>query len=128
MADPHPSLEIATAQAPDAYVIRVEGELDLAGCPDLELALDDAEESQAGRIVLDLERVTFIDSTGLRALLNAGRRSARNGNRLGITRSGGQVSDMLRLTALDKTLPLIDPALCPEIQPGADVRWIRRGT
>ena len=28
---------------------------------------------------------------------------------------------MLRLTALDQTLPLIDPALCPEI-PGADER------
>ncbi len=122
MADPHPSLEIATAQGPDAYVIRLDGELDLAGCPDLELALDDAEASQAGRIILDLERVTFIDSTGLRALLSAGRSSATNGNRLEITRGGGQVADMLRLTALDKTLPLIDPALCPEIQPGTDER------
>ena len=122
LSHPYPCLEITAAQRPDAYVIRLDGELDLAGCPGLELALEEAEASQGGRIILDLERVTFIDSTGLTALLSAGRRSAANGNRLEITRGGGQVADMLRLTALDQTLPLIDPALCPEIQPGADER------
>ena len=50
---------------PDAYVIRITGELDLAGCPDLESALQEAERAHADRIIVDLEALTFIDSVGL---------------------------------------------------------------
>ena len=40
MSPLEPVLSIDAAPQRDAYVIRPEGELDLAGCPDLESALD----------------------------------------------------------------------------------------
>ena len=112
----HPCLSIDTEHQSDAYVIRLVGELDLGGCPDLELALAEAEQSQPRRIVLDLEELTFIDARGLRSLVNATRRSACNGNCLQITRGRGVVADMFRLTALDRRLPLTEPAQCPAIR------------
>ena len=115
MPDPLPNLEIESVHGDDAYVIRVQGELDLASCPKLDFALMDAEESRASRIVLDLEELMFIDSSGLEALLRASRRSASNGTRLQITRGKGYPAEMFRLTALDQTLPLTDPSLCPAI-------------
>ena len=115
MPDPLP-LEIDTLHGDDAYVIRVQGELDLASCPKLDCALMDAEQSRASRIVVDLEELTFIDSSGLRALLTASRRSASNGNRLQMTRGKGYPAELFRrLTAFDQILPLIDPSRCPEI-------------
>lgn len=111
MSDQEPALRIDAAREPDAYVVRVQGELDLAGCPDLDLALREAEQTQAGRIILDLEELTFIDAAGLGALLNASRRSASNGNRLQLTRGKGHPAEMFRLTELDKALPLTDPSL-----------------
>lgn len=111
-----PALRIDTSHQTDAYVICIEGELDLGRCPDLERALGEAERTEAGRIILDIEQLTFIDSTGLGILLTASRRSASNGTRLQITRGKGQVADMFRLTALDRALPLTDPCLCPAIQ------------
>ena len=109
MAPPHPFLTIHAERRRDAYVIGLEGELDRSGCADLEFALSEAERTPAGRIVLDLEELTFIDSSGLETLLDATRRSARNGNRLELTRGKGHPADMFRLTTLDITFPFTEP-------------------
>ena len=69
MSPAHPLLTIEAESQPDAYVIRIAGELDLGGCPALESALRGAERSQADRIILDLEALTFIDSVGVGTLL-----------------------------------------------------------
>ncbi|MCD6015663.1 MAG: anti-sigma-factor antagonist [Solirubrobacterales bacterium] len=104
-----PVLRIDAAPQPDGYVIRLEGELDLAGCPDLESVLADAERSQVDRIVVDLDRLSFIDVCGLQTLNAAWRRSWNNGNRLRLARAGGHVAFMFRLTMLDVTLPFTEP-------------------
>ena len=98
-----------------AYVIRLRGELDFRSCRFLRLALQKADRTEAERIVLDLEELSSIDANGLATLLAASRQSANNGNRLSLTRGRGFLADMFRLTGLDMTLPLIDPALCPAI-------------
>ena len=108
MSPTHPLLSIDAAHQPDAYVIRVEGELDLPGCFDLESVLADAERTQAGRILLDLDGLSSIDARGLQTLLGASRRSASNGSRLRLTRGRGDVARMFRLTMLDLTLPFTD--------------------
>jgi anti-anti-sigma factor len=51
-------------------VIRVEGELDLSSAPTLEASLADAERFHRGRIVVDLDGLSFIDSHGLQTLLD----------------------------------------------------------
>ena len=116
MSPAHPVLSIEAETQPGAHVIRIAGELDLAGSSDLESALRVAERVKADRIIVDLEALTFIDSVGLGTLLRASRRSASDGNRLEITRGTGQPAEIFRLTGLDRPLPLADPALCPSIQ------------
>jgi anti-anti-sigma factor len=123
-----PTLYIESAYNPDACVVRIEGELDLAGCPELDLALCEAEQSPARRIILDLEDLTFIDSAGLRSLLSASRRSASNRNRLELTRGKGQPAYMFSLTGLERVLPLTDPALCPAIRVTLPPRRRHSGT
>jgi anti-anti-sigma factor len=99
-------------------VIRVDGELRDGGeCLYLDLAVRDVERTApANQIILDLQRVSFVGSNGLRVLVNAGRRSASNGSRLQMTRGNGHLGDMLRLTALDQARPFADPALLPAIR------------
>ena len=115
MSPPFPFLSIDAEHQSDAYVVRIVGELDLSGCAEFDLALEAAEQSQAGRIVIDLEELTFIDSIGLRTLLQASRRSASNGNRLQITHVEGHPAKLFRLTGLDEVLPLTDSSLCPAV-------------
>jgi anti-anti-sigma factor len=68
-------LEISTASAADATVLALSGELDIASAPALERALDEFGASIPRRLVIDLTDVTFMDSTGLRALLLARQRT-----------------------------------------------------
>jgi anti-sigma B factor antagonist len=51
-------------------VVRVEGELDLATAGELWAAVERAV-GDGGRLVFDLSRVTFIDSSGLGVLIRA---------------------------------------------------------
>jgi anti-sigma B factor antagonist len=104
---PAPLFAIAAAKKGGSYVICVEAELDLSECPRLERALQKAEASRAIRILLDLEKLTFIDAAGLSVLVMAWHRSMSNGNRLRVTPARGNAADMLHLTALDRVLPFI---------------------
>jgi anti-sigma B factor antagonist len=99
-----PPFGIRTSTEDDSYVICIEGELDLSGCPRLERALQEAEASLATRILLDLDALAFIDAAGLSVLVAAWHRSAADGNRLQVTRGGGGVANMLHLTGLDTVL------------------------
>ena len=78
------------------------GELDAATVPELELALDQAENAGAEQIVVDLERLTFIDSTGLQALVAYHRRFDGSGPALVIRRPRAEVARMFALVGLDK--------------------------
>jgi anti-anti-sigma factor len=92
-------------EARDRLDVRAAGELDIATAPALESALLHALDSGAPSIVLDLERVSFIDSMGLRVLVWAAKES-RQGDRLRIDCGSGPVRRMVELTALDRLLPL----------------------
>jgi anti-anti-sigma factor len=59
-------------------VLRVAGEIDLLTAPDFISALGEAQ-SAGGRLLVDLTDVSFMDSTGLRALLEARRRADGDG-------------------------------------------------
>jgi anti-anti-sigma factor len=101
-------LKIEDRDGDGGRVIALSGELDFASSEALHLALRRAEASRPEWILIDLEGVRFIDSTGLRALLTATKRAEASSYRLSLTRGTGYVADMFRLTALDQTLPFID--------------------
>jgi anti-anti-sigma factor len=58
------------AEAEGPLVLAVSGELDLAVAQEFSAALDEPERGPAG-VVIDMESVTFIDSSALHALLRA---------------------------------------------------------
>ncbi len=82
----------------DTLRIIIAGELDLATVPQLNAQLALAEAGDSRLIVMDLERVSFIDSSGLRALLEAEARSRQNGSRLRITPGNSQAEKLFKLT------------------------------
>ena len=63
--------EVTVQRDHELATIMVSGELDLATVPQLSAAV--AEHHDAGLLVLDLTAVTFIDSTGVRVLIQADR-------------------------------------------------------
>jgi anti-sigma B factor antagonist len=98
-------LDITARKEGDTFVIELAGELDMTSRADFDRVLAEAEASDAARILIDVDQLEFIDSTGLQGILAAKRRLSMQPDRLRITRGTGFVADMFRLTALDKTLP-----------------------
>ena len=112
MAQQDFTFEIDTSFTAGKFVVCLKGELDLNGCPPLEAALLGAEQSQAKEIVVDLDELSFIDSSGLTVLVRAADRSSTNGDRLRITPARDHVASVLRLTRLDTVLPFrVEPGL-----------------
>jgi anti-sigma B factor antagonist len=98
-----PMSAIKASRAGDATIIAVSGELDLASADQLDEAIRDAEKGATGWIVVDLEDLSFMDSTVLAVLLNARKRARDNGSRLRFVRSRhDQVARLLSVTDTTK--------------------------
>ena len=84
--------------------IAVEGEIDLASVEELQAAIDSAFEENTESLVVDLNGATFMDSTGLRALVMANRRFSEAGRSFAIAVSGGPVSRLIDLSGVDSAI------------------------
>ena len=99
---------VHSARRGNDHVLTLSGELDLASAPRVEAELHAAEAAQAGQIILDLWGLNFIDSTGLRLILNADARSKANGRRLRLLPGPPQVQRIFEITATMERLPFVD--------------------
>jgi anti-sigma B factor antagonist len=100
-------LAIDVAADGPAQVIRLRGELDFDGAPKLEAAFDRLEHGAPDRVVIDLDECEFIDSTGLAAILHGADRLRRRAGAVRIACPEGHLRDLLRLTAIDQTIPVV---------------------
>ena len=76
-----------------SVVVRVAGELDLATAPELAELFAHAEWDRP--VVLDLTAVSFIDSSGIRALCRAADEAARRGVAFQAVEASGPVARTL---------------------------------
>ena len=90
------------------------GELDVATCVRLEVAVAGVLAGGLTCVLVDLDGLTFCDSTGLGALLSASRRVTAAGGTLVLAGARGQVHKLLLLTsfaAVVQVEPEVQPAL-----------------
>jgi anti-sigma B factor antagonist len=100
-----PQLVLETTRIGDNDVIVVSGEIDLASAPRVELAL----EPYSGQpVVLDLRRVEFIDSAGLKVLLSQRSRIEESGGDLKLVVGHGAVGRLLELTGVSEAFSITD--------------------
>src|SRR5918911_1198111 len=90
---------VAVASEASGHVVRiaVSGELDLVTSRPLAKALDEAVRARPERIVVDLDRVTFIDAAGVHVLVDAERKLNRVGATLTIANLHEPMSNILRM-------------------------------
>jgi len=94
------ALTVTVDRSPGVVLIDVAGDLDLDGAPALCAAIGAGlRRPDRGHVIVDLCRVGFCDSTGLRALIDASREVAVAGGRLvAIVPEDGPVRRLLELT------------------------------
>jgi anti-sigma B factor antagonist len=90
-------------------ILELEGELDIASSAMLQetLALANHERGP-DTVVLDLRGLSFLDSTGLKAIFSARKAVSDRGQQFAVTPGSEQVQRLLSLTHLDEHLRTID--------------------
>lgn len=86
-------------------VLVVSGELDIATVDELSAAARTALETTASTLVLDFGGVTFVDSTGLGALVRLRKEAEQRGLRLRLEGVRPEVRRVLDLTGLSEIFP-----------------------
>ena len=103
-----PSFELRIVRSDGRMQIAPCGELDIVTAPQLEDAVGKATSEPVSELVLDLREVTFMDSTGLRALASARTQAEEAGTALSIWRGPRQIERVLEISGLGPLLPLMD--------------------
>lgn len=90
----------------DYTVLGVAGEIDVYTAPNLRERLVELMSAGQTRIVVDLSRVEFLDSTGLGVLVGAHKRARSAEGHLAVACSTERILKIFRITALDKVLDI----------------------
>jgi anti-sigma B factor antagonist len=101
-------LEIAVSESGGVRLLRLTGELDLAAVDQFERLLTADQTSEAATFVLDMRELTFIDSSGLRALIMAEQRVRDKGCRFVVVRGPDPVNEVLEMTGVARRIELVD--------------------
>lgn len=100
-------LQVEVRQEADRVILALTGELDIASAPLLQGAVERANLDSRELVVLDLDGLEFIDSTGLRVILAVRKLCAERGQELAITRGSQQVERLLAVTGVADHLKMI---------------------
>ena len=100
---------VATEPDGEDAVVRLSGELDMAGAFLLEPRLDAiAAQPPRGGVVFDLRGLTFVDSTGIATLMAGQQRLADGGVPTRFYRGSDDVQRIFAVAGVDELLPFED--------------------
>jgi anti-sigma B factor antagonist len=100
-------LKIESRAQKDRVVISLDGELDMASAPLLQAALEEAENEPDVALVIDIECLQFMDSTGLRTILWARERWEGRGREIALTTGSSQVQRLLTVSGVRDQLRIV---------------------
>jgi anti-anti-sigma factor len=102
-----PTFTVDTGELDGGVRVVLSGDLDLSTAKQAEQAIEEAERG-ASLIVIDLRRLSFMDSTGLRVIVSADKRAKRSGRRAVIVQGPSAVRRVFEITRLGERLEIVD--------------------
>lgn len=101
-------LALTTLTQGDRTLVRVRGEIDLFSAPELRDSLVDLVRTGHHHLIIDMEDVEFIDSTGLGVLVNVLKRVRIHDGSLRLVCTHERIISLFRITVLPKAFPIHD--------------------
>ncbi|MFE3034778.1 STAS domain-containing protein [Streptomyces canus] len=111
---------MARTDADGITVLGLDGEIDHQSVGALTQALARADAAVGRRVVIDLSRVTFMDSSGVNALIAAFQSAGAAGGWLRLVVVRGAVLRTLQLVGLDTVIPFHETLEDALASPGPD--------
>jgi anti-anti-sigma factor len=90
------------------------GELDVSTVPAFNKRMSELHHNGFHSVVLDLSGVTFMDSTGLSAILVTEMHARMRGQRFRVVEGPPHVNELFRLTGVDNFLEIVSAPAAPD--------------
>ncbi len=97
-------MEFTVGDAGAVKIVQIAGKLDTQTSPDAEARLTQLIEAGANRIVVNLERLEYISSAGLRILLAAAKQLQGSGGELRVCSLNSIVQEVFEISGFDSIL------------------------
>jgi anti-sigma B factor antagonist len=101
-------LSLSTRTEGDSTVVEVGGEIDVYTAPRLREQLVDLVADGKYHLIVDMERVDFLDSTGLGVLVGGLKRVRAHDGSLRLVCTQERILKIFRITGLTKVFPISD--------------------
>lgn len=101
-------LDITVDKTDDLCVFSLEGEVDVYTAPQLKQSLVDSIDGGCVNILVDMQQVGFIDSSGLGVLVGGLRRAKERSGSIRLVCSRDNILKIFRITGLDKVFPIFE--------------------
>jgi anti-sigma B factor antagonist len=105
---PQAPFEMESAHDGETGRLTLFGELDIATVPRVEEAAGALLEHDLKRLTIDLSRLGFIDSSGLRLFIVLDQRAGAEGWELALVRPEPQALKVFRISGVEDTLPFVE--------------------
>ncbi len=99
-------LDVSLERVGSFSLISLSGEVDVYSAPKLRETIKDLVDDEKYSIVVDLEKVAFLDSTGLGVLVGGLKRVKHHNGELGIICNQEKILRIFRITGLTKVFPI----------------------
>jgi anti-anti-sigma factor len=107
---PDGPFRVDVRQDRDAVYVCPVGDVDLDTADHIRERLDELRHAGFKRLILDLRGVTFLDSTGIRLVLDADASARADGFDFALIEGPARVQRAFEITGLRAALPFIDPS------------------
>ena len=116
-------MAIIIHDAPQEFtIVQICGELDISTAPDLrERLLEVLNRRTLSRLILDLSKLEFMDSSGVAVLVNTERRARLLGRTFVLVAPQRPVSRVLQICGMDGYLPIFADIRSAVSEPQADL-------
>ena len=101
-------MEITTRDANDVKVVQMDGELDTGASPDAQKQLDQLREQGVKKMLLDMSKLDFISSAGLRVLLTTAQELKADSGGLRVCNLNATVKEVFDISGFSTLLMVFD--------------------
>jgi anti-sigma B factor antagonist len=100
-------MPVKTEVKNDLTVCCVEGEIDINTAPDIKKAFEKLIAKKTPKIVINLTKVTYVDSSGLATLVEILKNMRAYGGRMRLTNMPHKIKSLFEITKLEKLFEII---------------------
>ncbi len=92
-------MDVKTFEKEGVFIFQVNGEINISTSPELKKQF---EKQALKKVVVDLEKVNYIDSSGLATLVEILKKTKSQSGSLGLSGMSDKVKSLFEITKLDK--------------------------